>query len=190
MGVSLKTEQRGSHTTLSSFRPWVRRAEGYRGTRDGIPSGQAPVKPWSPLAPPKAGKPRRLPVPARQTGPPSLPCVLLQSLSEHRPRGVVSLESQPFPRGHESAPKTQWVMAVAHWYRLSDRFEGLRLLRRRFGSKGAVGGRSPFPVADSKETTPPGRCSKRRWFPDHSSFFRFDRDPHGLSHPFQKATVW
>jgi hypothetical protein len=29
MGVSLKTEKRRSHSTVSSFRPWVRRAEGY-----------------------------------------------------------------------------------------------------------------------------------------------------------------
>jgi hypothetical protein len=32
MGVSLKTEQRRSHTAVTSFRPWVRRAEGYSGT--------------------------------------------------------------------------------------------------------------------------------------------------------------
>ena len=31
MGVSLKTEQRRSHTTVSRFRPRVRRAEGYWG---------------------------------------------------------------------------------------------------------------------------------------------------------------
>ena len=31
MGVSLKIEQRRSHTTVSGFGPWVRRAEGYRG---------------------------------------------------------------------------------------------------------------------------------------------------------------
>jgi hypothetical protein len=32
MGVSLKTEQRRSHTTVTGFRSWVRRAEGYSGT--------------------------------------------------------------------------------------------------------------------------------------------------------------
>jgi hypothetical protein len=32
MEVSLKTEQRRSHTTVSSFRPWMRRAEAYWGT--------------------------------------------------------------------------------------------------------------------------------------------------------------
>jgi hypothetical protein len=31
MGVPLKTEQRRSHTTVSRFRPWVRRAEKGRG---------------------------------------------------------------------------------------------------------------------------------------------------------------
>ena len=48
MKVSLKTEQRRRHTTVSSFRPWVRRAEGYRGTRHVIPSWQVPVKPSRP----------------------------------------------------------------------------------------------------------------------------------------------
>jgi len=36
----------------------------------------------------------------------------------------------------------------------------MRLLRGRFKGKGAVGGMSPFPVADSPETTPPGLGSK------------------------------
>ena len=61
MGVSLKTEQRRSHGPVSSFGRWVRRAEGYRGTRQLKPFMEVPVKPWSPLAPPKAGKPRRPP---------------------------------------------------------------------------------------------------------------------------------
>ena len=69
--------------------------------------------------------------------------------------GVVSFEPQPFPHWRQSPPRTQWVMAVAHGYRFSDWPEGLRLLGRRFCSKGAVPGRSPFPVADSEETTPP-----------------------------------
>ena len=34
------------------------------------------------------------------------------------------------------------------------------LLRGRFKGKGAVDGMSPFPVADSPETTPPGLGSK------------------------------
>src|SRR5512136_1451615 len=48
MGVPLKTEQRRRHTFMASSRPWVRRAEGYRGTRHVIPSGQVPVKPRRP----------------------------------------------------------------------------------------------------------------------------------------------
>ena len=70
--------------------------------------------------------------------------------------GVVSLEPQPFLQCHASAPKTQWVMVVARWYRSSGWLEGLRLLWGRFKGKGAVGGMTPFPVADSPETTPPG----------------------------------
>ena len=37
------------------------------------------------------------------------------------------------------------------------------LLRGRFKGKGAVGGMSPFPVADSPETTPPGLGSNSLW---------------------------
>jgi len=66
MGVSLKTEQRRSHTAVACSGPWVRRAEGCRETRQIKPPGQVPVNPWSPSAPPEAGKPRR---------PPSLPLV-------------------------------------------------------------------------------------------------------------------
>src|SRR5512137_2631141 len=47
-------------------------------------------------------------------------------------------------------------MVVAHWYRPSGWLERLRLVRGRFKGKGAVGGMSPFPVADSPETIPPG----------------------------------
>jgi len=43
MGVSLKTEQRRSHTAVAGFGPWVRRAEGYRKARQITPSGQVPV---------------------------------------------------------------------------------------------------------------------------------------------------
>jgi len=43
MGVSLKTEQRRSHTALAGFGPWVRRAEGYRETCRIKPSGRVPV---------------------------------------------------------------------------------------------------------------------------------------------------
>jgi len=99
---------------------------------------------------------------------------------EHRQGGVVSLEPQPFPQRHESAPKTQRVMAVAHRYTSSDWLEGLRLLRRRLGSKGAVGGRSPFPVADSKETTPPLPMLNKALKQNKGiSFFAFcfERDP-------------
>jgi hypothetical protein len=74
-----------------------------------------------------------------------------------REGGVVSLEPQPFLQCHPSAPKTQWVMVAALWYRRSDWLEPLRLLRGRFEGKGAVGRRSSFPVADSEETTPPSR---------------------------------
>jgi len=73
MGVSLKTEQRRRHSAVASFRQWVRRAEGYRGTRHLKPCMEVPVKPWSPLAPPKAGKPRR---------PPSL-SLIREDLPEH-----------------------------------------------------------------------------------------------------------
>jgi hypothetical protein len=69
--------------------------------------------------------------------------------------GVVSLEPQPFLQCLQPAPKSQWVMVEALWYRPSDWVMGLRLLRGRFGGKGAVGGMSPFPVAGSPETTPP-----------------------------------
>jgi hypothetical protein len=48
MEVSLKTEQRRSHTAVSSFGPWVRRAEGYRGNRQVKPSVEVPVKPRRP----------------------------------------------------------------------------------------------------------------------------------------------
>jgi len=44
MEVSLKTEQRRSHSEVSSFRPWVRRAEGYRGTRHLKRFGQVSLK--------------------------------------------------------------------------------------------------------------------------------------------------
>jgi hypothetical protein len=48
MGVPLKTEQRRRHTSMASSRPWVRRAEGYRGTRQVIPSWQVPATPRRP----------------------------------------------------------------------------------------------------------------------------------------------
>ena len=69
---------------------------------------------------------------------------------------MVSLEPQPFLQCHEAAPKSQWVMVEALWYRPSGWLAGLRLLWRRFEGKGAVDGMSPFPVASSPETTPPG----------------------------------
>src|SRR5512136_760863 len=48
MGVSLKIEQRRSHSAVSSFGPWMMRAEGYRGTRHLEPCRQVPVKPRRP----------------------------------------------------------------------------------------------------------------------------------------------
>jgi hypothetical protein len=48
MGVSLKTEQRRSHTTVAGFGLWVRRAESYRETRQIKPAGQVPVPPRRP----------------------------------------------------------------------------------------------------------------------------------------------
>jgi hypothetical protein len=44
MGGPPKTEHRRRHTFMASSRPWVRRAEGYRGTRHVLPSRQVPVK--------------------------------------------------------------------------------------------------------------------------------------------------
>jgi hypothetical protein len=44
MGVSLKTEQRRSHTTVLGFGPWVRRAESYWGIRHLKPCMEVPVK--------------------------------------------------------------------------------------------------------------------------------------------------
>jgi hypothetical protein len=48
MGVPLKTEKRSSHSSVSSFRPWVRRAEGYRGIRHLELCMVVPVKPRRP----------------------------------------------------------------------------------------------------------------------------------------------
>ena len=48
MGVSLKTEQRRSHTTGASFRLRVRRAEGCRGTRQLKSCMKVLVKPRRP----------------------------------------------------------------------------------------------------------------------------------------------
>jgi hypothetical protein len=48
MGVSLKTEQRRSHTAVSSFGPWVRRAEGHWGTCQRELCMGVPVKPRRP----------------------------------------------------------------------------------------------------------------------------------------------
>jgi hypothetical protein len=48
MGVSLKTEQRRSHSAVASFRPWVRRAEDYRGLCQVNVCMGVPVKPRRP----------------------------------------------------------------------------------------------------------------------------------------------
>jgi hypothetical protein len=46
-------------------------------------------------------------------------------------------------------------MVAVLWYRPSDWLKALRLLWGWFEGKGAIVSRSPFPVADSKEATPP-----------------------------------
>jgi hypothetical protein len=56
--------------------------------------------------------------------------------------------------GRQPAPKTQWVMVEAPKDRFSGWLGGLRLLRRRLKSPGAIRKASPFPVADSPETSP------------------------------------
>ena len=48
MVVSPKTEKRRSRCPAARFGSWVRRAEGYRGTRQIKPSVQAPEKPRRP----------------------------------------------------------------------------------------------------------------------------------------------
>ena len=50
MGISFKTEQQRSHSAVSSFRPWVRRAEGYRGTRHLKPCMEVPVNLRRPIS--------------------------------------------------------------------------------------------------------------------------------------------
>ena len=82
--------------------------------------------------------------------------------NEPGPRGVVSLEPQPFLHGYKAAPKSQWVTVKALWYRLSDWLEGLRRIWGRSEGKGA-GRMGPFPVADSPETTPPVPGSISLW---------------------------
>jgi hypothetical protein len=52
MGVPPKTEQRRSHTTVSSFGQWVRRAEGYWGTCQRKFCMEVPVIPRRPPSPP------------------------------------------------------------------------------------------------------------------------------------------
>src|SRR5512139_1125461 len=88
---------------------------------------------------------------------------MMRSSFEPGPGGVVSLEPQPFLHGGKAAPKSQWVTVKALGYRPSDWREGLRRIRRRFEGKGAFGGRRPFPVASSPETTPPVPGSVAFW---------------------------
>ena len=52
-------------------------------------------------------------------------------------------------------------MVEALWYEPSGWLEGLRLLWGRFQGKWAIGSMSPFPVADSPETTAPAPGSVR-----------------------------
>ena len=82
---------------------------------------------------------------------------------EPGPRGVVFLEPQPFLQCHPSAPKTQWVMVIAHGYRPYGWLERLRLLWGRFKGKSAVGRMSSFPVADSQQTTSLGLSLNSLW---------------------------
>ena len=61
--------------------------------------------------------------------------------------GVVSLE--PLSSSKEYAVNSrQYSFLLTHCC----------LLRGRLKGRGAVGGMSPFPVADSPETTPPGKA--------------------------------
>jgi hypothetical protein len=87
--------------------------------------------------------------------------------------GVLFLKPQPFHQDHPSAPKTQWVMVAALWYRRSDWPEPLRLLWGRLEGKGAVGRRSPFPVTDSKKSTPPSPGLKLSTLPARDAFGPF-----------------
>jgi len=86
MGVSLKTEQRRSHTAVASFGPWVRRAEGYRETRQIKPSGQVPVTlrrpPSLPLACEGFPDPSSFPV-LRET-PMAFSCDNFKQLKRHK----------------------------------------------------------------------------------------------------------
>ena len=88
---------------------------------------------------------------------------MMRRCFEPEPGSVVSLEPKPFLRGYKAAPKSQWVMVEALWYRPSDGPEGLRLLWGRSEGKGAIGRRGPFPVASSPETIPLGLGSNRIW---------------------------
>jgi hypothetical protein len=56
MGVSLKTEKRRSHSKVSSFGPWVRRAEGYWRTCQQKLCMEVPVKPRRPPSLPLIGE--------------------------------------------------------------------------------------------------------------------------------------
>jgi hypothetical protein len=88
---------------------------------------------------------------------------MMRRCFELEPGGVASEEPQPFLQSHPSAPKTQWDMVAALWYRPSDWLEPMRLLWGRFEGKGAIARRDPFPVADSKEATLPSLGSVSPW---------------------------
>ena len=69
-------------------------------------------------------------------------------------------------------------MVAALWYRPSDWLEPMRPLWERFDGKGAVARKSPFPVADSKEATPPGSGSVNLWLWPKTSIGKFKQDQH------------
>jgi hypothetical protein len=54
----------------------------------------------------------------------------------------------------------------------------MRMLWGRFEGKGAVVTKGPFPVADSKEATPPGSGSVSLWLWPKASIGKFKQDQH------------
>jgi len=83
--------------------------------------------------------------------------------------GVVSLEPQPLLHGCKAAPKSQWVMVKALWYRPSDWLEGLRLLWGRFEGKGGdwqEGSISGCELARDHTLRPGLNCTWFIWRPE------------------------
>jgi hypothetical protein len=77
---------------------------------------------------------------------------------EPGPGGVVSLE--PLSSSKEYAVNSRQYSFLLTPYCIL--LTHCCLLRGRFKGKGTVGGASPFPVADSPETTPPGPGSNSK----------------------------